>query len=139
MKIYNKNQFIEGIFMVLLGAANLITDMIKQSVDMKGIILTTALFLFGFDALYRSLSRKLSRESKLEDWDERNQFIELKAKRKAFQITQAICFSLLIGAMVAAKLTGYEGFTGIALGLALAYAISVFTNLFTAIYYEWHY
>ena len=106
---------------------------------MKGIILTTALFLFGFDALYRSLSRKLSRESKLEDWDERNRFIELKAKRKAFQITQAICFSLLIGAMVAAKLTGYEEFTGIALGLALAYAISVFTNLFTAIYYEWHY
>lgn len=103
MKIYNKNQFIEGIFMVLLGAANLITDMIKQSVDMKGIILTTALFLFGFDALYRSLSRKLSRESKLEDWDERNRFIELKAKRKAFQITQAICFSLLIGAMVAGK------------------------------------
>lgn len=110
-----------------------------MKLDMKGIILTTALFLFGFDALYRSLSRKLSRESKLEDWDERNRFIELKAKRKAFQIMQAICFSLLIGAMVAAKLTGYEEFTGIALGLALAYAISVFTNLFTAIYYEWHY
>ncbi len=138
MKIYNKNQFIEGIFMVILGTANLITDIIKHSVDMKGIILTTALFLFGFDAICRSLSGKLSGESMLEDLDERNQFIELKAKSKSFQITQAICFALLIGAMVAAKLTGYEGFVGIALGLVFAYAISMFTHLFVFIYYEQH-
>ncbi len=138
MKIYNKNQFIEGIFMVILGTANLITDIVKHSVDMKGIILTTALFLFGFDAICRSLSRKLSRESILEDLDERNQFIELKAKSKSFQITQAVCFALLIGAMVAAKLTGYEGFVGIALGLVFAYAISIFTHLFVFIYYEQH-
>ncbi len=100
--------------------------------------MTTALFLFGFDTICRSLSRKLLRESILEDLDERNQFIELKAKSKSFQITQAICFALLIGAMVAAKLTGYEGFVGIALGLVFAYAISMFTHLFVFIYYEQH-
>ncbi len=36
MKIYNRNQFIEGIFMVVLSTANLITDIVKHSVDMKG-------------------------------------------------------------------------------------------------------
>ncbi len=85
MKIYSKKKFASGIFMVLLGGANLLTDILTDNVEIKGLILSIALFLFGFAALRRSLSEKLSREDRLEELDERNKLVELKTKSRSFQ------------------------------------------------------
>lgn len=138
MQIYSKKQFASGIFMVALGAANLIADIAAQNVEFKGIILIVALFLFGCNAIFRSLSKKHFLEEKLEELDERNQLIELKSKSKSFQLTNGISFTLMIAVLVAAKRTGYDGYIGIALGLAFSCAVSMFAEIFTYLYYEQH-
>lgn len=136
MKIYNKKVFASGIFMVALGVINLVADIVNGKVDMKGIILISALFLFGLGTTMRSLSRKLTREDKLDELDERNQLIELKSKSKSFRLTQRISFLLMLALLVMGKVSAYEGFIAIGVGLAFSLAISMFAELFTYMYYE---
>ena len=136
MRIYNKKTFVAGIFMLVLAALLLIPAVSGRNLTAKDVILAAALFLFGASSLMRSLSRDMTKEDRVEEWDERNQLSELKAKSKAFQISQTVDFALLIITLAAAKLTGYEGFVGIALGLAFACAVSMFTHLFVYIYCE---
>ncbi len=104
MKIYNKKGFASGIFMVLLSGANLLTDILTDGVEVKGMILSIALSLFGFDSLRRSLSVTLSRKDRLEELDERNKLVELNTKSRSFQLTQAVSFVLMLAALVAGKL-----------------------------------
>ncbi len=136
MKIYSKKKFTEGILLVSLGAANLILGITNHGLDAMDIIIMAASLIYGLDAFRQCLSEKLSRESKLEDLDERNQFIKLKADSRSFQITQAIFLALLIGFLLAAKLTADEEIPGICFGLFIAYAISGLINIFTVIYYK---
>ena len=103
MKIYNKKIFVSGIFMVILGALNLVTSIVRNDLDISAIILIIALFAFGVGALIRSASQRMMREDKLEDLDERNRFIELKSKSKSFRITQSISFVLMILLLVMGK------------------------------------
>lgn len=56
MRIYNKKKFALGICLVVLGAANLILDIVKASFDVKGVIIIAALLLLGFGEIVRSLS-----------------------------------------------------------------------------------
>ena len=136
MKIYNKKVFAWGIFTAAFGVLNLIAGIINDDMDINGIILVIALFLFGFGAILRSLSQKMSREDKLEEMDERNRFIELKTKSKSFRLTQTISFSLMLILLVAGKVSGYESLIAMGAGLAFAFGVSMFTEVFTYMYYE---
>ncbi len=136
MKIYNKKVFASGVFMVALGVLNLMADGINHTVDANGLILAAALLLFGFGAIMRSLSKQMAKEDKLEQLDERNRLIDLKSKSRSFQLTQGIIFALMVILLVMGKLSGYEGFVAMGTGLAFAFAISMFTEVFTYAYYE---
>lgn len=136
MKIYNKKLFASGVFMAALATVNLIADFMNQTVDVNGTILIAALYLFGFGAMMRSLSQKLTKEDRLEELDERNQLIALKSKSKAFKLTQIISFLLTLTMLIMGKVAGYEEFIAIGLGLAFAFAISMFMELFAWMYYE---
>lgn len=136
MKIYNKKIFVSGIFMVILGALNLVTSIVRNDLDISAIILIIALSAFGVSALIRSASQRMMREDKLEDLDERNRFIELKSKSKSFRITQSISFVLMILLLVMGKVYGYERVIAMAAGLAFAFVISMLTEVFTYMYYE---
>ena len=136
MRIYNKKAFASGIFMMALGLLNLITGMMRQDFDISAIILIAALFAFGFGAIMRSISRRMAKEDKLEELDERNRLIALKSKSKSFRLTQIISFILMIVLLVMGKLSGYEGFIGMGTGLAFAFTISMFAEVFTYMYYE---
>ncbi len=138
IRIYSKKKFFSGIFMVLLGGANLLTDILTDGVEVKGLILSIALFLFGFAALRRSLSEKLSREDWLEELDERNKMVELKTKSRSFQLTQAVSFVLTLTALVAGKLWDVDMLMGVGIGAALIYAVSIYSELSAFIYYEEH-
>ena len=126
MKIYNKKAFASGVFMTGLGVLNLAMDILNGSTDLNGIILVTLLFLFGFGTIMRSLSKRLTREDKLEALDERNQLIELKSKSQSFRLTQIISFLLMLVLLVITM----------GVGLAFAFTISLFTEIFTYMYYE---
>lgn len=136
MKIYNKKIFVSGIFMVILGALNLVTSIVRNDLDISAIILIIALSAFGVGALIRSASQRMMREDKLEDLDERNRFIELKSKSKSFRITQSISFVLMILLLVMGKVYGYERVIAMAAGLTFAFVISMLTEVFTYMYYE---
>lgn len=136
MKIYNKKVFASGVFMVALGLLNLITSMMRQDFDINSIILIAALFVLGFGSIMRSISQRMAKEDKLEELDERNRLIALKSKSKSFRLTQIISFTLMLALLVMGKVSGYEGFIAMGVGLAFAFAISMFTEIFTYMYYE---
>jgi len=84
----------------------------------------------------RSFSRNMSREDKLDELDERNRLIDLKTKSRAFRLTQAICFGLMLLFLVMGKMSGEILLISAGVGLAFAYAVSMFTEIFTYLYYE---
>ena len=136
MKIYNRKKFAVGVFVILLATVNLLMDVVNQTTDINGVILVTALYLFGFGAILRSLSKKLTREDKLEELDERNQLVALKSKSKAFVLAEVISFVLMLGLLVMGKVSGNTELIAMGVGLAFAVAILMLTELFTSMYYE---
>lgn len=78
----------------------------------------------------------MSKEDILEELDERNRLIELKAKRKAVQITQTFTFVFAIIFFIMGKFSGYEGFTAMGVGIALVFTVSMFAEIFAQLYYE---
>lgn len=136
MKIYNKKSFAEGIFMLALGMLNLIMDLINHKFEIKGVILILALYFLGGGLIIRGLSLKFTKEDKLDKMDERNQLIELKSKSKSFRLTQTISLLLMLTFLIMGKVSGYDGFIAMGVGLAFAFAISMFAEIFTYMYYE---
>lgn len=136
MKIYNKKSFVSGAFMAALATVNLIADVVNRTVDINGALLAGALYLFGFGAIARGLSRKLAKQDKLEELDERNRLIAFKSKSKAFSLSQTIFFFLMLALLVMGKVSADEGFIAVGVGLAFAFSISMLTELFTYLYYE---
>lgn len=136
MKIYNKKVFASGIFMAALGLLNLITSIMRKDLDINSIILIAALFVLGFGSIMRSMSQRITKEDKLEELDERNRLITLKSKSKSFQLTQMISFILMLVLLVMGKVFDYEGFIAMGVGLAFAFTISMFAEIFTYMYYE---
>ena len=136
MKIYNKKVFASGIFMAALGLLNLITSIMRKDLDINSIILIAALFVLGFGSIMRSMSQRMAKEDKLEELDERNRLITLKSKSKSFQLTQMISFILMLVLLVMGKVFDYEGFIAMGVGLAFAFTISMFAEIFTYMYYE---
>lgn len=136
MKIYNKKVFASGVFMMALGLINLITSIMRQDLDINSIILIVALFVLGFGSIMRSISQRMAKEDKLEELDERNRLIALKSRSKSFRLTQIISFMLMLALLVMGKVSDYEGFIAMGVGLAFAFAISMFAEIFTYMYYE---
>lgn len=136
MRIYNKKKFLFGVFMIILGGASLVIGIIRESFDIKSAIIDALLLLIGLGDTARSLSRQMSREDMVAERDERNKLICLKSKSRAFQVTQVMSCSLMLAFLAAGKISGYEGFIAMAVGLAFGVAISMFSELFTYWYYE---
>ena len=136
MKIYNKKLFASGVFELVMGLLLLITSITREDLDINAIILIVALFAFGFGSIMRSISQRMAKEDQLEELDERNRLIALKSKSKSFRLTQIISFMLMLAFLVMGKVSGYEGFIAIGVGLAFAFTISMFAEIFTYMYYE---
>lgn len=135
MKIYNKKEFAFGVFSAVLGLLNLVTSL-RTGLDVKSMIIVLFLLLVAGNSMIRSFSRERTREDKLEELDERNQLIELKSKSKSFRMTQGICFGLMLVFLIMGNVSGESSFVGIGVGLAFAYTVSMFTEIFTYLYYE---
>ena len=135
MKIYNRKKFVSGAFCILLGALLLVTSALRHG-NASSWSLALVLLALGAGELARSLSKIWAKEDKLEEWDERNRFIDWNAKSRAFQLTQGISFVLMLAMLAMGKVSGYEGFIYIGVGLAFAWSISMFSELFAHLYYE---
>ena len=136
MKIYNKKVFASGVFEIALVLLSLIADIMKQDFSIKSSVLIAVLVVLGFGSILRSISPRMAKEDKLEELDERNRLITLKSKSKSFQFTQIISFILMLALLVMGKVTGFEGFIAMGVGLAFAFTVSMFAEIFTYLYYE---
>ena len=136
MKIYNKKKFVSGIFMAALGVLNVITGIVSKDLDINSIILIMALFVMGFCAMIQSVSQRIAREDRLEELDERNRLIELKSKKKSFELTQMISLFIMLILMIMGMVSADEKFIAMGVGLAAAFTISMFAEIFTFMYYE---
>ena len=136
MKIYNNKVFASGVFEIALGLLSLIADIMKQDFSIKSSGLIAVRVVLGFGSILRSISPRMAKEDKLEELDERNRLITLKSKSKSFQLTQIISFVLMLALLVMGKVTGFEGFIAMGVGLAFAFTVSMFAEIFTYLYYE---
>ena len=136
MKIYNGKTFAAGVFMAALGVLNLVTGILRDDIDVSAVILIAALLALGIGAVMRSMSKRMAQEDKLEEMDERNRLIKLKSNSSSFRLTQIISFILMLFFLIMGKVSGYDGFIAMGAGLAFAFAISLFVEFFTYMYYE---
>lgn len=135
MKVYNKKTFAFGVFSTALGVLNAVTAVLRGA-DAGDIVLIACLLFFGIGALLRGTSKRLAREDRLEELDERNRLVELKSKSAAFRLTQAVCFGLMLALLVAGKVSGTQALIAIGVGLAFALSISMLAELGAYFYCE---
>ena len=105
MKIYNKKNFISGIFWTFLGISILLHAIIKPEAEIllqiKYVVLSVGVLIIGSSSLLRSLSKTAARQDLIEELDERNKLVVLKSKAKLLD--------LLIGILIAIAVIGFIG------------------------------
>ena len=135
MKAYKKKTFAFGVFSTALGVLNAVTAALRGA-DAGDIVLIACLLFFGIGAMLRGTSKRLAREDRLEELDERNRLVELKSKSAAFRLTQAVCFGLMLALLVVGKVSGTQALIAIGVGLAFALSISMLAELGAYFYCE---
>lgn len=135
MKIYNKNSFIEGFIMTLLGLLLFITILVTEF-NIKKFLLSPLLLFMGIGLIKRSISKSMSKEDKVDKNDERNQFISLKSRGKALQITQMCSWIIMLLILIIGKINNHMMLISLGTGMMIIFTISLFTELFCNIYYE---
>lgn len=131
MKIYDRREFISGALMVGLSVINLLVFMVEGAMEWSVGILIGFLFLFGLSTILRSMSKTLSQEVR----SPKQEQLEQKALSRSFRLTQIISFLLLLVVTLIGMLSDVEAFVIMGAGLALAFAVSLFIEFFTYIYY----
>ena len=135
MKIYNKNSFIEGFIMTLLGLLLFITILVTEF-NIKKFLLSPLLLFMGIGLIERSISKSMSKDDKVDKNDERNQFISLKSRGKALQITQMCSWIIMLLILIIGKINNHMMLISLGTGMMIIFTISLFTELFCNIYYE---
>ncbi len=136
MKICHKKNFWAGVGMLALGILNLATALWRRDLDASAVVLVVALVLLGGSSLLRSLSPKLAREDRVEERDERNQLVNWKSRSAALRWTRLLTLGLLALLLVAGKLTGEESLLAMGVGVAFAWAVSLFAEIGAFLYYD---
>ena len=132
---YNKNSFIEGFIMTLLGLLLFITILVTEF-NIKKFLLSPLLLFMGIGLIERSISKSMSKEDKVDKNDERNQFISLKSRGKALQITQMCSWIIMLLILIIGKINNHMMLISLGTGMMIIFTISLFTELFCNIYYE---
>lgn len=138
MKIYHKKNFSIGLWALLLAALSLALSLRRGDFDWRDGALIALLVLLGGGSLVRSTSQKFSREDRLEELDERNRLVKLKAQSRAYYVSQ---FVFLCGAAALCgwgKWNGSMLCVGAGLGLGAAFIFALAADFFTWVYYDEH-
>ena len=90
MKIYHPKNFLAGALLLLLGIS-VIAVGVWKGFNLYLVALALLLLAVGGRILFRSLSRTRARRDRIQQQDERNQLVLLKARSAAFRTAQIIC------------------------------------------------
>lgn len=134
MKIYNKKKLWSGVGSLALAVLLIVTMCIK-GFRAKDIALVVVLLALGLS----QVSGAMSRQQTIEDREERNVFIELKAKSRAFSLTQNICLALTIVLIVGGAVKTYLPLLAMGIATGLILTLSTVCEIAATIYYEKRY
>ena len=137
MKIYHKKNFAFGVFSLFLAALNLVLG-VQRGFDWKDGVLFALLVLLGGGGLLRSLSPEWSKEDKLEELDERNRLVKLKAQSQAYHICQFLFLGGAVALCAWGKWQGSLPCVGAGLGLTAAGIVALAADFFAWVYYDEH-
>lgn len=106
MTIYNKNGFVWGIIWTILGVARLALLVIAPEDStaqlVKGLVLGIVMLILGVAMFRRAFSKQATREDRIEERDERNRLVTLKA--------QARTSTVLLWTIVVFMAVGFAGY-----------------------------
>lgn len=136
MKICHKKNFWAGVGMLALGILNLATALWRGQMEWSDWVLVLALVFLGGGFLLRGLSPQFAREDRVEERDERNQLVNWKSRSAALRWTRLLTLGLLALLLVAGKLTGEESLLAMGVGVAFAWAVSLFAEIGAFLYYD---
>lgn len=136
MKIYNKKQFYFSCLWLVMGISIIVLALVEGDLNFNSIFGAVCGGILGINGLGRSLSQKRSQENKVEELDERNRLIELKSKRKAFQIMQFTLLSIglfftILSGVYKDMVLGVVGIVGMGM-----WTFSLVLDWLTFAYYE---
>ena len=107
MKIYHKRGFVSGVLWTAAGAFCLYRDIVDSAdflpQQMKSVGISLLCLAIGLTSLIRSFSQSSTREDRIEEMDERNRLVRLKAN--------SLTFNILGYLQLTAMLLGIVGFT----------------------------
>lgn len=134
MRIYNKKGFWTGVFMLAL--ALLLAWAGLRSGFQDKIFAILVCVVCGVSYLFRGLSYEMSREDRVEEQDERERFVRARAQSRALQITQVVCFALMLAFVVMGAKAREQMFVAMGVAAAFCYMAAILSELFTQIYYQ---
>lgn len=140
MKIYNKKIFLVGVFLLLLDILLLTANICGvRELDIVTLQWFITLTILGLTSIIRSMDRKTAREDKINERDERNRFVKLRAQSRALEIGQWACFGLGFAVNLWGKFNAPGGaLFYIGFGLMLSFLVLASVHFCTWLYYEEH-
>lgn len=135
--IYNKYGFLDGVWLLLCAAGSLVTALTTE-LGWRQNIYTVLLLYFGLDRIVRAVTLEDAKKDLVEERDERNRMVILKAQAMSFQITQVASLLLMCFFVLRGGRFNQVDLVSAGLGASLCFLISLLSGFFTRKYYEKH-
>lgn len=140
MTIYNKSGFVWGIIWTILGVARLALLVIVPEDStaqlIKGLVLGIFMLILGVTMFRRAFSKQATREDRIEQRDERNKLVTLKAQARTSTV---LLWTIVV--FMAAGFVGYMVTNNVAWAFvftvpAVLLIVYMFSIIGLTIYYE---
>lgn len=135
MKIYDKKRLLRSLVSIAITLALIVTG-IWKGFTVKSVILIVLGVLIEANELHIAFSREQTRRKKMEEMEERNQFVQLKARSKSFGLVQTIQFALMLLFVVLGAVRDEPLLLGMGVAWGLTFTVSVVCEIAATIYYE---
>ena len=137
MKIYNKKGWVLGMGEILLGIVGVCIYVQTgfQTFDWKAGTLLILLFSFGVSGIVRSCSKEASREDRITQRDERNQYIALRCRAKTMEIMTYFLFAMVAGCMIGYGITKDTAFLWLLIGAGIPFGVLQIVSMVLGLYY----
>lgn len=140
MKIYNKKGLIIGILFTALGVINLSFNITSPEdflpKQIKDVIIAVLCTLIGISSFIRAFSKQATRQNLIQDQDERNKLVALKARSLTLKILYGCLIAATVGSVVGHMLTDNTAWIPVYTVSAILLGFLIWVELIVSFYYE---
>lgn len=140
MTIYNKSGFVWGIIWTILGVARLALLVIVPEDStaqlIKGLVLGIFMLILGVTMFRRAFSKQATREDRIEQRDERNKLVTLKAQARTSTVLLWTIVVFMVAGFVGYMVTNNVAWAFVFTVPAVFLIVYMFSIIGLTIYYE---